>query len=92
MAKTIQPPMLTGLSLEDRQLMLTMMAALGSAAQLMVKHSATWRHLQTIQTDEDAKDAMIEHETELDAEANSIIDICKRAKDRLKPGSAVLVN
>lgn len=77
--------MLRGLSLEDRELMLTMMAALASAAQTMMKATST---IQPASHAIEAQDLL----RAMDDEANSIIDICKRAKDRLKPGQSVVTH
>lgn len=91
MSKTPQPVKLTGLSLEDRELMLTMMAALGQAAQTMMKCSQQFIVVAHA-VEEDMSDGWMAASEAVDAEANSLIDICKKAKDRLKPGSAVILN
>lgn len=87
----VQTPMLTGLSKEDRDLMLAMMAALGSAAQLLMTTSQSLTKVSTAAS-EDQKQGWIDAADTLDAEVNALIDVIKSAKDRLKPGHAVLVN
>lgn len=85
MSKTAQAVTLKGLSLEDRELMLTMMATLASAATTMMAASQC---MHPKSHDLEGQDM----QTQLDAEANAIIDICKRARERLKPGRAVILN
>jgi hypothetical protein len=86
---THKVPLLQGLSASDRELMLVMMAALGSAAQSLMGAA---RFADDMQEQSITPTEYDKYAAELDAEANSLIDICKRAKDRLKPGAALLVN
>lgn len=85
----IKQPMLTGLSLEDRNLMLAMMAALGSAATTLMKAGHVLdAYVQNEGNHLDPDNVALT----IDPEVNAIIDLVKTCKDRLKPGRALLVN
>lgn len=82
---------LQGLSQADRDLMLAMMAALGSAAQLLLTTSQSLTAVAKTSTPEHQQ-GWIDAADTLDAEVNSIIDLIKSAKARLKPDAILRVH
>lgn len=85
----IHTPMLQGLSGADRDLMLAMMAALGSAASTLMKvNHVLGEYIGNEGGHLDPDDVG----SAVDAEVNAIIDLCKQAKERLKPGQVLMVN
>lgn len=95
----IHTPMLQGLSGADRDLMLAMMAALGSAATTMIGVNASYHRLvkaaqagATATQSAEMQEALDGLSLAMDAEVNSIIELCKTAKERLKPGQVLRVN